>query len=281
MPLEYKGSEFGPGVKTVVITLYRDSGMTGLAIERFLKTFGLHVSHGKISSWLTDDNDIFHAEKEDIVEAGRKSTVYQQMDDTGSRVNGKNHYTHVLQFNKIALYHALCWVHEGRHYKKLPPLFGINRKILDVFLDKFWSYYNALLTYKKVPSEAMAQNSSMQFDELFETTTGYDALDKRITMTRAKKNALLLVLDHPFLPLHNNASELGTRVQARIRDINFQTVSENGTKSKDIFATIVQTARKMGVNVYQYINDRVTKKFEMPSLAELILFKVQQVPKTT
>ena len=55
----------------------------------------------------------------------------------------------------------------------------------------------------------------------------------------------------------------------------FQTVSQNGTKSKDTFATIVQTARKLKVNVYQYIYDRVTKKFEMPSLAELILLKAQ------
>ena len=113
----------------------------------------------------------------------------------------------------------------------------------------------------------------MQFDTLVATTTGYDILDQRIAKTGAKKQALLLVLDHPFLPLHNNASELGTRFQARIRDINFQTVSQNGTKSKDTFATIVQTARKLKVNVYQYIYDRVTKKFEMPSLAELILFK--------
>ncbi|BCA96026.1 hypothetical protein TUM19329_23870 [Legionella antarctica] len=81
--------------------------------------------------------------------------------------------------------------------------------------------------------------------------------------------------------MHNNASELGTRFQARIRDINLQTVSQNGTKSKDTFATIVQTARKLKVNVYQYIYDRVTKKFEMPSLAELILLKVRQVPCTT
>jgi hypothetical protein len=392
IPAEYKGGEFGPGVKTLVITLYRDSGMTERAIERFLKTFGLQVSHGTIASWLTEDNDVFHAEKEDIVDAGRKSTVYQQMDDTGSRVNGKNHYTHVLcndfftayftrpkkdrltllellcrdqlkfmfnqeayelmveyglatkwldqikpmlgaqsftreemdhllktlfpnpkkhstnrrivlesaalayyqqseyvihylmtddapQFNKLALYHALCWIHEGRHYKKLNPLFGMNRNILDAFLDKFWVYYDALLTYKKAPSEAMAQQLSMQFDSLFETTTGYDSLDQRIAKTRAKKNALLLVLGNPFLPLHNNASELGARVQARIRDINFQTVSVNGTKSKDTFATIVQTARKLGVNVYQYIYDRVAKKFEMPSLAELILLKAHPAPK--
>jgi len=101
-------------------------------------------------------------------------------------------------------------------------------------------------------------------------------------MTLAKKEALLLVLDHPFLPLHNNGSELGTRFQARMRDINFQTNSQNGTKSKDTFATIVQTARKLKVNVYQYVYDRVTKQFEMPSLAELILLnKAQRVPSTT
>ena len=39
LPIEYQGSEFGPGMKSLVITLYRDSGMTIPAIERFLKTF--------------------------------------------------------------------------------------------------------------------------------------------------------------------------------------------------------------------------------------------------
>lgn len=394
MPDEYKGSEFGPGVKALVITLYRDAGMTEIAIERFLKTCGLQISHGKIASMLTEDNDIFHQEKEDIVDAGSKAGLYQQMDDTGSRVNGKNHYTHVLcndfftayftrrkkdrltllellcrdqlkfmfnqeayelmaefglakkwldqinpmlhiqpltreaidslletlfpnpkkhstnrriilesaalayyqhseyfihylmtddapQFNKLALHHALCWIHEGRHYKKLNPFSDMNQKILDAFLEQFWDFYHALLTYKAYPSQSMAQQMSIQFDTLFATTTGYDILDQRIAKTRAKKQALLLVLDHPFLPLHNNGSELGARFQARMRDINFQTVSINGTKSKDTFATIVLTARKLKVNIYQYIYDRVAKKFEMPSLAELILLKAQQVPCTT
>jgi hypothetical protein len=394
MPSEYQGGEFGPGLKALVITLYRDSGMTELAIERFLKTFGLQISHGKIASILTKNHDIFHQEKEDILDAGLASSLYQQMDDTGSRVNGKNHYTHVLcndlftayftrpkkdrltllellcrnqlkflfnqqafdlmiewgiavkwqekikpilntkvmereemdallqelfpnpkkhgtnrrivlesaalayyqqsshyirylitddapQFNKLALHHALCWIHEGRHYKKLTPFSEMNQKIMDSFLEQFWDYYQALLMYKKAPSQEMAQQLSMQFDNLFATKTGYDALDKRIAITRAKKSALLLVLDHPFLPLHNNASELGARVQARIRDINLQTISENGTKSKDTFATIVQTARKLSVNIYQYIYDRVSKKFDMPSLAEMILLKTQQVPYPT
>ena len=392
MPPEYKGSEFGPGVKALVITLYRDSGMTTPAIDRFLKTFDLQISHGTISSWLTEEHDIFHAEKEDIIDAGRQASLYQQMDDTGSRVNGQNQYTHVLcndfftayftrpgkdrltllellcrdqlmflfnhdafaimtefglakkwlaymepmlrtgplthkdinallqelfpnpkkhktnrrivlescalawyqqseyyiqylmtddapQFNKLALHHILCWIHEGRHYKKLNPLSDISRNILNVFLNQFWDYYDALLTYKESPSLEKATELSMQFDHLFATTTGYDALDQRIRLTQIKKPELLLVLDHPFLPTHNNGSELGARVQARIRDINYQTISENGTKSKDTFATLVQTSRKMGVNFYQYVYDRLTKKFEMPSLAELILLKSQQIPK--
>ena len=48
----------------------------------------------------------------------------------------------------------------------------------------------------------------MQFDALFATTTGYTALDQRISMARNKRKSLLLVLDHPFLLLHNNGSEL-------------------------------------------------------------------------
>lgn len=394
MPEAYKGSEFGPGLKALVITFYRDSGMTIPAIERFLQTFDIQISRSTLSRILIEDHEQFHQEKEDIFNAGMKANDYQQVDDTGCRVNGKNYYTHVFcnpfftayftrknkdrltlldilcrgelkyafneeayglmiefglakkwwgqmksmlqtealtreeidtilqklfpnpkkhgtnrriilesaalayyqhsehfikylmsddapQFNRLALHPALCWIHEGRHYKKLNPLSGLNRKILNTFLEQFWDYYDALLTYKQNPSEAMALQLSEQFDSLFATRTGYDPLDRRIQMTREKKKALLLVLVHPFLPLHNNGSELGARVQARIRDINLQTVCENGTTSKDTFATIVQTARKMGVNLYQYIYDRMSKKYEMPSLAEMIRVAAESVPGTT
>jgi len=85
-------------------------------------------------------------------------------------------------------------------------------------------------------------------------------------MTLLKKESLLLVLKFPFLSLHNNPAELGARVQARMRDINLQTISANGTKTKYTFATIVQTARKLGVNIH----DRISEAYKMPSLASLI-----------
>ena len=40
---------------------------------------------------------------------------------------------------------ALCWVHEGRHYKKLSPVVACHQQLLDDFLDDFWDYYRELL----------------------------------------------------------------------------------------------------------------------------------------
>ncbi|MBC8300685.1 MAG: transposase [Pelagibacterales bacterium] len=61
------------------------------------------------------------------------------------------------------------------------------------------------------------------FDTLFSKTTGYIELDKRIEKTKNKKSELLLVLEFPEIPLHNNASELAVRVQVRKRDVSLQT----------------------------------------------------------
>jgi hypothetical protein len=50
-------------------------------------------------------------------------------------------------------------------------------------------------------------------------------------------------------------------------------MTEDGTKANDTFLTIVQTAKKLGVNTYEYIYDRVSKRFLLPSLAETITAK--------
>ena len=78
----------------------------------------------------------------------------------------------------------------------------------------------------------------------------------------------MLVL--PEIPLHNNAAELAARAKVRKRDVSLQTITEEGTKANDTFMTIVQTSKKLGVSAYQYICDRVSDTFEMPSLAQII-----------
>lgn len=175
------------------------------------------------------------------------------------------------QFKKLTLEQALCWIHEGRHYNRLGPIVPLNVEMLDSFKTCFWDYYGELLKYKENPTPEKTEILSAEFDRIFSTKTGYCALDDRIEKTRGKKELLLLVLKHPELPLHNNDSELGARVEKRRQDVSLQTKSEEGTKAKDSFLTVTQTAKKLGVNAYNYIYDRISKEFSMPSLADLII----------
>ncbi len=49
------------------------------------------------------------------------------------------------QFKDITPLLELCWIHEGRHYKKLNPLIASNQAKVDFFLKNFWGYYRKLL----------------------------------------------------------------------------------------------------------------------------------------
>ncbi len=89
---------------------------------------------------------------------------------------------------------------------------------------------------------------SAEFDTLFATRTGYTQLDRRIAKTQAKKAALLLVLEHPELPLHNNAAELAVRQRVRKRDVSFGPRSEAGKEAWDTFMTLAETTKKLGVS---------------------------------
>ena len=174
------------------------------------------------------------------------------------------------QFKLLTEELALCWVHDGRHYKKLRPVIPHNVESVENFLKKYWNFYRKLLQYKKNPTEVKVNKLMKEFDKLFSTKTGYNDLDKRINKTLKKKNELLLVLKHPTLPLHNNEAELAARVHTRIRDVSLHTKTEEGTKSKDTFTSISQTAKKLEVNFYQYIFDRISGQYLMPSLADII-----------
>lgn len=175
------------------------------------------------------------------------------------------------QFKKIVEELALCWIHEGRHYNRLEPIVSCNVDALKDFKTRFWGFYGDLVKYKQNPNPETAAKLSIEFDELFSTKTIYEALNDRIEKTRNKKDELLLVLEYPCLPLHNNDSELGARVEKRRQDVSLHTISEAGTTAKDAFLTIVQTAKKLGVNAFDYIRDRVSKKFSMPPLSDLII----------
>jgi len=393
LPRGYVG-EFGPHIKTQILTFKYLNGMTIPKIHDFYQTLGIRISRTYISDRLTKHLAVFHQEKSAVYHASLEQGEYQHVDDTTSRVNGQTHYTQIVcnpcatlffttprkdrltildvlqdgdaryflcnleafrlldQLNvpktfiaalqaldpdrhltesemdaflstlfpdpaksprhqtrireagAIASYHqqldhpivevlvcddapqfkllteeiALCWVHEGRHYKRLQPVVPAHRSRLDEFLQQFWAYYRRLYLYKQAPSPEQEQVLSAEFDTLFSPTTGYAALDERITKSRAKKSALLTVLRHPDIPLHNNPAEHGARQQKRREDASLQTRNATGRRAQDTMMSIVETCKKLGVNVYHFIHDRISQNFHMPTLADVIRSKTKQQP---
>jgi len=174
------------------------------------------------------------------------------------------------QFKLLTDKLSLCWIHAGRHYEKLSSIVDRHAKFLDAFRDRYWAYYASLQDYRAGPTQDLAEKLRLEFDELFSSRTGYAALDDRIAKTAAKKDELLTVLSVPEVPLHNNDSELGARVSARRRDVSLHSRSERGVRAMDIFTTLVQTSKKLGISAFAYLRDRLSGALEMPSLAQSI-----------
>ena len=84
-----------------------------------------------------------------------------------------------------------------------------------------------------------------------------------------------MVLDHPEIPLHNNSAELGARTRVRKRDVSFGPRTADGIKAWDTFMTLAATAKKLKINFYHYIYDRISGNYIMPSLSAVIKDRAQ------
>lgn len=308
---EIKGTEFGAETKALIHTLYFENRVTENKIASFLNANGLIISEGTISNILIQDmqNKLLE-EKIDIYNAGLESSTYQQIDDTGMRVDGKNTYATIVcnenysaffinprknketvksiigedekglfdvlicddapQFKDIANIRALCWVHEERHYEKLTPFFEIHKQILESVISQIWDYYNLLKKYKDNPTESQKESLSSKFDEIFGQKTDYENLNKRLALTLAKKEYLLVVLEHPEIPLHNNLSENGVRELVIKRKISGGVKTEAGKKAWENVMTILATCKKLGVSFYEYMKDIFSGSNQMTPLSEII-----------
>jgi Transposase IS66 family len=87
---------YGNELKSYVIAMYHSMHVPQNKIHAFLREIGVQVSAGEIDRILSVDKDIFHKEKEEILETGLKISPYVVTDDTGHRHKGINGYcTHI------------------------------------------------------------------------------------------------------------------------------------------------------------------------------------------
>ena len=385
LPVGYSG-QFGPHVRALVISFYYAAGMSEPKIVELLKQMGVRISSGQVSNLLSKNTETWQAEANEVLQAGLKSTTWQHIDDTPTRVNGVNNYCHILsnpfyswyatrvhkdrltvisvlansdtlvyllnertagwleifgvpawaqtavakwphqqwltadeirkhldqdladrlnsqqqarvleaaalsayyaqtkvaiipilvsddasQFKYLTDCHSLCWIHEGRHYKKLMPIMSHHQRLLESFLGQFWDFYHKLQSYRSAPSPTQARRLRSEFVRLFKTKTGYAQLDERIAASLEKQDRLLTVLAHPEIPLHNNPAELAARQRVRKRDVSFGPRTPDGVKAWDTFMSLAETAKKLGVSFYAFVYDRIAKLNTIDSLATILI----------
>jgi hypothetical protein len=174
------------------------------------------------------------------------------------------------------LVHALCWLHIERPLARLVPHNENHRVAIERIRQGIWDLYAGLKAYRQAPMEALRDALGKQFDDLVAQRTDYPSIDSVLKGMEADRAKLLLVLERPEVPLHNNLSEGHIRDYVKKRKISGSTRSELGRRARDTFASLKKTCRRLGVNFWAYLQDRVRDLGEIPRLADQIRRKAEE-----
>src|SRR4051812_14495569 len=174
------------------------------------------------------------------------------------------------------LVHALCWLHVGRPLERLVPHDEKHRQVLEQIRQGIWELYTGLKAYRETPDPMACEALGKRFDDLVTQRTKYPSIDGVSKGMAADRAKLLLVLERPEVPLHNNLSEGHIRDYVEERKISGSTRSELGRRARDSFASLKKTCRRLGVNFWEYLQDRVRGLGQPPRLGNQLRQQVEE-----
>lgn len=174
------------------------------------------------------------------------------------------------QFNVAGFLHALCWIHAERTIHTLLPFSEANRAAQAAVRDQIWGFYQDLKAFKLTPREDTQRTLRERFDAIFTQRTGFHTLNLALQRLHANKAELLLVLERPEIPLHNNLSENDIRDYVKKRKISATTRSEAGRAARDTFLSLKKTCQKLGLSFWHYLQDRLAHTQLLPPLPTLL-----------
>lgn len=385
LPDEVKG-HYGIELKKYILHLNYELNVPHKLILESLHELGIKISSGQLNNILTEGHEVFHDEKEDILETGLQEFPFVSVDDTGARHNGKNGYcTHIGndffsyfkstesksrinflkilrgrnkdyilseesfdylkiqnfppdrqnrltgklnkkfdtdddweaflkmvgirsekhirivteaalmgsilfhginrdlvilsddagQFEIIILIHALCWLHAERKLTVIVPINDYQKNILDTIRGMVWDFYQELKEYKQSPEKKKKHILEHKFDIIFSQKTEYEDINNALLLIWKNKKELLLALERPEVPLHNNISENSIRIYATKRKVHGGTRSESGRKCRDTFMSLKKTCRKLEISFQEYLFDRLAGKNIIPQLSKILSEKIR------
>ena len=175
------------------------------------------------------------------------------------------------------LVHAACWLHAERPLARLIAYSDEHSAAIAKVRGQIWELYQDLKEYRQGPEPSRRSDLEARFDALCTQRTGFPSIDGVLKTMRSHRAALLLVLDRPEVPLHNNLSEGHLRDYVKKRKISGSTRSDLGRAARDTFASLKKTCRRLGVNFWAYLQDRVRSEGQIPRLADLIRQKAKEM----
>jgi hypothetical protein len=96
VPTEFKGSQFGPMLRSFILYQYYKNRVPHEKIGRNLHDWGIDISAGSINNILNDLPEDFAEDLSSARKAAIRNCSQIHIDDTGAKFNGKNFYTFVV-----------------------------------------------------------------------------------------------------------------------------------------------------------------------------------------
>ena len=175
------------------------------------------------------------------------------------------------QFN--IFFHALCWIHAERTINKLVGFNEEQIAVLEGKRDEIWRFYDDLKKYKENPDSVKKRLLQQVFTDIFTEKTCFASLNQALGRIYKNRDELLLVLDRPEIPLHNNLSENDIREYVKRRKVSGSTRSSPGKRCRDTFTSLKKTCRKLGISFWDYLKDRLVGEegdvLNLPSLIKI------------
>ncbi len=91
------GSHFGPTLLSYILDQNYHAHVTQPLLLEQLHDFDIDISAGQLNRILTEDKEVFHQEKAELLPAALTVSSYIQTDDTGARHQGRNGFCTVIR----------------------------------------------------------------------------------------------------------------------------------------------------------------------------------------
>jgi hypothetical protein len=100
------GSHYGPNLICYILDQHHHAYVTQPVLLEQLHDLGIDISAGQLSAILTENNAVFHEEKDAVRLAGLETASYIGTDDTGARHQGRNGYCTVIGNDLFACFES-------------------------------------------------------------------------------------------------------------------------------------------------------------------------------